>query len=330
MFAPKLVPGDEIRVIAPSTSMIILKEAQTDLAVQRLTDLGFKVTFGKNADAHDEFFSSSISERIEDLHQAFVDPNVKGILTAIGGYNSNQLLKYIDYNLIASNPKILCGYSDITALQLAIFHKTGLVTYSGPHFSSFGMKHGFEYTMESFLDAVTNDAPYEINTSPTWSDDAWYLDQEDRVFHDQSGYSILSEGEAEGTLIGGNLCTMNLLQGTEYMPSLKDAILFIEDDEETHSRSFDRDLQSLLHLPEASSIKALLIGRFQKASNITDEALRKIIMSKEELKGIPVIANVNIGHVHPFATVPIGAVASIKARDGQTEIFIEQSSFRKL
>jgi muramoyltetrapeptide carboxypeptidase len=324
MFAPKLVPGDEIRVIAPSTSMIILKEAQVDLAVERLAKLGFNVTFGKNADAHDEFFSSSIAERIEDLHDAFADPNVKGILTAIGGYNSNQLLKYIDFDLIAANPKIFCGYSDITALQLAIYQKTGLVTYSGPHFSSFGVKHGLEYTMESFLQAVTNDAPYEVVPSKTWSDDAWYLDQENRTFHEQNGYLILQEGEAEGKLVGGNLCTMNLLQGTEFMPSLKDSILFIEDDEESHSRSFDRDLQSLLHLPDADSIKALLIGRFQKNSNITEEALRKIISSKEELRNIPIIANVNIGHVQPFSTLPIGTIATVKAADGQTEIFIEQ------
>lgn len=324
MFAPKLAPGDEIRVIAPATSMIILKEAQVDLAVERLTKLGFFVTFGKNADVHDELFSSSIEERIEDLHEAFTDPNVKGILTAIGGYNSNQLLKYIDYSLIAANPKVFCGYSDITALQLAIYEKTGLVTYSGPHFSSFGVKHGLEYTLESFLEAVTNDAPYEIIPSKTWSDDAWYLDQENRTFHEQQGYMVIQEGEAEGRLIGGNLCTMNLLQGTEFMPSLKDSILFIEDDEESHSRTFDRDLQSLLHLPDAGLIKAVLIGRFQKNSNVTEEALRKIILSKEELKNIPIIANVNFGHVQPFATLPIGAVATVKAVDGETEIFIEQ------
>lgn len=324
MFAPKLVPGDEIRIIAPATSMIILKGAQLDQAVERLTQLGFKVTLGKYADAHDEFFSSSIEERIEDLHEAFTDPNVKGILTAIGGYNSNQLLKYIDYDLIASNPKVFCGYSDITALQLAIYKKTGLVTYSGPHFSTFGVKHGLEYTLNSFLDAVTNDAPYEISPSETWSDDAWYLEQENRTFHENDGYMVIREGEASGKLIGGNLSTMNLLQGTEFMPSLKDSILFIEDDEESHSRSFDRDLQSLLHLPDAASIKALLIGRFQKNSNVTEEALRKIILSKVELRNIPIIANVNFGHVQPFATLPIGSFATVKAASDKTEIFIEQ------
>ncbi|CAM4051730.1 S66 family peptidase [Mesobacillus thioparans] len=324
MFAPKLVPGDEIRVIAPATSMVILKGAQLDLAVERLTQLGFKVTFGKNADAHDEFFSSSIEERIEDLHEAFADGNVKGILTVIGGYNSNQLLKYIDFDLIAANPKIFCGYSDITALQLAIYKKTGLVTYSGPHFSTFGVKHGLEYTLNSFLDAVTNDAPYEISPSETWSDDAWYLEQENRTFHENDGFMVIQEGEARGRLIGGNLGTMNLLQGTEFMPSLKDSILFIEDDEESHSRSFDRNLQSLLHLPDAGSIKALLIGRFQKNSNVTEEALRKIILSKEELRNIPIIANVNFGHVQPFATLPIGSFVTIKAASDETELFIEQ------
>ncbi|PLR98877.1 S66 family peptidase [Bacillus sp. T33-2] len=323
MIPAKLVPGDEIRVIAPSTSMAIIKEAQIGIAVNRLNSLGFKVTFGKNTGAHDEFFSSSIAERLEDLHDAFADRNVKGVLTAIGGYNSNQLLKYIDYELILNNPKVFCGYSDITALQSAIYKKTGLVTYSGPHFSSFGVKHGFEYTLESFLSAVTNDAPYTVEPSPAWSDDPWFLDQENRTFIEQDGYLVVQEGSASGKLIGGNLCTLNLLQGAEYMPSLKDAILFVEDDYESHGRTFDRDLQSLLHLPDAKDIKALLIGRFQKDSGVTDEAIRHIIATKEELKGIPVIANVNFGHVQPFAAIPIGVSASVKAAGSNTEIIIE-------
>lgn len=324
MLADRLKPGDEIRVIAPSRSMAIIKGEQLRIAQERLNRLGFTVTFGKNAEVHDAFFSSSIEERVDDLHDAFADPNVKGILTVIGGYNANQLLKYIDFELIKSNPKVFCGFSDITALQGAIYRKTGLISYSGPHFSSFGVKHGFEYTLESFISAVTNDAPYEIFPSSHWSDDPWYLDQEDREFIKQDGYMILHEGQAEGTLIGGNLSTLNLLQGTEYMPSLENSILFIEDDEESHPLAFDRDLQSLLHLPDARGIKGILIGRFQKNSQVTEEALRMIIASKKELKGIPVIANVNFGHVHPFATIPIGGIASISAHGPSIEIWVEQ------
>jgi muramoyltetrapeptide carboxypeptidase len=327
MFPAKLQPGDEIRVIAPSTSMAMLKEKQIEIAVDRLHQLGFTVSFGKNVHVHDEFFSSSIEERLEDLHDAFRDQNVKGILTAIGGYNSNQLLKYIDYELIRANPKVFCGYSDITALSLAIYKKTGVITYSGPHFSSFGMVKGFEYTLHSFLDAVTNDSPYDISPSPFWSDDPWYLDQEHRTFVEQKHYHVIQEGSAEGRLIGGNLSTIHLLQGTEFMPSLKDAILFIEDDVETHPHRFDRELQSLLHLPDANDIRAILIGRFQKDSNMTDAALEKIIKSKRELKNIPVIGNVNIGHVQPIATIPIGAVATIRAKGTESEIIIEQREY---
>lgn len=324
MLAERLKPGDEIRVIAPARSMAIIKGEQLRIAQERLNQLGFTITYGKNAELHDEFFSTSIEERIEDLHDAFTDPNVKGILTVICGYNANQLLNYIDFEIIKNNPKILCGFSDITALQGAIYKKTGLITYSGPHFSSFGVKHGFEYTLDSFINAVTNDAPYEILASSDWSDDPWYLDQEDRHFIKNNGYTVIQEGDAEGRLIGGNLCTLNLLQGTEFMPSLKDSILFIEDDEESHALTFDRDLQSLLHLPDAQGIKGILIGRFQKNSQVTEEALRKIIESKKELHGIPVIADVNFGHVQPYATIPIGGRAAIKAKGFESEIWIEQ------
>ncbi|MCS0672096.1 S66 peptidase family protein [Cytobacillus firmus] len=324
MLAERLKPGDEIRVIAPSRSMAIIKGEQLRIAQERLNQLGFTITYGKNAELHDEFFSTSIEERIEDLHDAFTDPNVKGILTVIGGYNANQLLNYIDFEIIKNNPKIFCGFSDITALQGAIYKKTGLITYSGPHFSSFGVKHGFEYTLDSFINAVTNDAPYEILASSDWSDDPWYLDQEDRHFIKNNGYTVIQEGDAEGKLIGGNLCTLNLLQGTEFMPSLKDSILFIEDDEESHALTFDRDLQSLLHLPDAQGIKGILIGRFQNNSQVTEEALRKIIESKKELHGIPVIADVNFGHIQPYATIPIGGRAAIKAQGFESEIWIEQ------
>ncbi len=105
MFADKLQPGDEIRIIAPSTSMAMVKGKQIELAKDRFNKLGFSVSFGKNVEVHDEFFISSIEERLEDFHDAFRDQNVKGILSAVGGYNSNQLLNYLDYDLIKAESK---------------------------------------------------------------------------------------------------------------------------------------------------------------------------------------------------------------------------------
>lgn len=323
MFAQRLKPGDQIRVIAPSASMAIVKEKQLEIAENRLRQLGFHVSYAKNVHNHDEFYSTSVEDRIEDIHEAFFDSKVKAILTAIGGYNANQLLHKIDFDLIKKNPKVFCGYGDVTALNLAIYKKTDLVTYSGPHFSTFGVKHGIEYSMGMFLNAVTNDAPYEIYPSSHWSDDPWYKEQEDREWVKQDGYLVLQTGDAEGRLIGGNLSTLNLLQGTEYMPSLRDTILFIEEDSESHPQDFERKLQSLLQQIDAKEIKAILIGRFQKETNMTEQALRKIIATMREIAHLPIIANINYGHVHPMATLPIGAWATVTASADECEIFIE-------
>ncbi len=324
MLPKRLAPGDEIRVIAPSTSLALVKEKQIELATDRFVQLGFTVTFGKHVYDHNEFFTTSIEQRIEDLHDAFQNPNVKGIIAGLGGYHTNQLLPHIDFDLIRENPKIFCGYGDITALHGAIYKKTGLITYYGPFFSSFGIKHGADYTLQSFIEAVTNDAPLEIEPSQTWSEDPWHLEQEDRTYIQSAGYSVIQEGRAEGKLVGGTLSTLNLLQGTKYMPSLENAILFIDEDEESHPQRFDRDLQSLLQLPDASKIKGIMIGRFQTASNVTEAALRKIIADKGELAGIPVIANVNFGHVQPIATIPYGAEAVISGFGTDITISIEQ------
>lgn len=179
---------------------------------------------------NEDFLCGSISDRVEDLHEAFKERNVKAILTVIGGYNINQLLDYIDYALIKDNPKILCGFSDITALSNAIYSKTGLVTYYGPHFSSFGMKYGFDYTLNYFKEMLTDSKEVIIKNSSEWSDDSWYKDQENREFIKNDGMKAINHGKTEGRIIGGNLCTLNLLQGTEYMPEAEDAILFLEDD----------------------------------------------------------------------------------------------------
>lgn len=314
----KLNVGDEIRIIAPSRSMRILSESVIQLAIERLEKLGLKVTFAKNVSnsINDDFKCASISDRVEDLHEAFKDKNVKAILTVIGGYNVNQILDYIDYDLIRNNPKILCGFSDITALSNAIYAKTGLVTYYGPHFSSFGMKYGFDYTMQYFKKMLMNDEKIIIKNSDEWSDDSWFKNQEDRKFIKNSGMKIIHPGNVKGKIIGGNLCTLNLLQGTEYMPNIDNSILFIEDDDLVGNefiREFDRDLQSLLHHSKEKNIKGIIIGRAEINSNMNDNKWRKIIETKKELKNIPVIIDANFGHTTPIFTFPIGGNVEIKA-----------------
>lgn len=324
MLPQKLKPGDEIRVIAPSSSLGIISQTNRDLAVKRLGELGLTISYSKNSEEIDEFESSSIESRVADLHEAFSNKNVKGILTAIGGFNVNQILKYLDYGLIKNNHKVLCGYSDITALSNAIYAKTGLINYSGPAFSTFGILKGNDYTVDYFRKCLMEENPFEIKSSEEWSDDKWYLDQNTREFIKNEGSLPINEGETEGRIIGGNICTLNLLLGTEFMPSIKDAILFLEDDEESKLKHFDRNLQALLHQREFSQVKGLVIGRFQKASEATKEKIIKMIKTKKELENIPIIANLDFGHTSPLFTFPIGGTAKLSVKKEEVKLEIRE------
>ncbi|MBL2480217.1 LD-carboxypeptidase, partial [Klebsiella pneumoniae] len=137
-------------------------------------------------------------------------------------------------------------------------------TYSGPHFSSFGMEKGLEYTTDYFLQCLTSNKPIEVLPSETWSDDSWYIDQENRKFIKNEGYVSIHEGEATGDIIGGNMSTLNLLQGTSYMPNLKDKILFLEEDSLTGTstlKTFDRYLHSLMQQQDFEYVKGIVIGK---------------------------------------------------------------------
>ena len=316
IYPKKLEKGDEIRVIAPARSMSIISSENRVIANQRFSELGFKVTFGKYVEESDEFRSSSIKSRVTDLHNAFKDKKVKAIFAVIGGFNSNQLLKYIDWGIIKNNPKIFIGYSDITALENAIFAKTGVITYSGPAWSTFAQKLHFEYTMDYFKKCLMENDLIDIKPSDNWTNDAWHKDQEKRELIKNDGWLIINNGKASGTIIGGNLCTLNLLQGTEYFPNLNNSILFLEDDDDgSKNIGFDRDLQSLIHLPSFKGVRGIVIGRFEKTSDMTNEKLIKIIKTKAELDKIPVIANVDFGHTSPIITFPIGGVVSIDTKN---------------
>ena len=327
MVPNKLKAGDEVRVIAPSRSMAILGEDCKKLATERLEELGLKVTFGKHVmEADPDYFAASKEARVEDLNDAFRDPNVRAILTVIGGFNSNQILDYIDYEAIKNDPKIFCGFSDITALSNAIHAKTDVVTYSGPHYSSFGMLKGFEYTLEYFKKMFFEENEFEITSSNEWSDDAWFIDQENRKFIPNDGMFIINEGEAEGDIIGGNLCTLNLLQGTEYMPNIENKVLFLEDDDmagKIFLMEFDRNLQSLIHMPEFKTVRGIVLGRSQVATEMTKEKWIKLIKNKPELANIPVVAGADFGHSTPIFTFPVGGHARVKAKDGKIEIFVK-------
>ncbi|QKT05528.1 S66 peptidase family protein [Mycoplasma sp. OR1901] len=319
-----LKQGDEIRVIAPARSLKLIDDKNIKLAVQRLESLGLKVTFGKNVFNVENRMSASIKDKVEDIHEAFLDKNVKAILTVIGGFNSHQLLPYIDWEIIRNNPKIFSGFSDITSLHLAILKHCNFPTFYGPHFSSFSMIKNSDYMVEQFKNMFMNDLD-EINLEPSkiWSDDLWFLDQENRDLNVNDGWWNIQTGIAKGKIIGGNLSTILLINGTSNFPEInEDIILAVEIVSLFDYDNFERMLVALIQSTWFKHVKGLLIGRFPIGSKISHEDLEILLKTKIELKNIPIIANMDFGHTMPISVIPLGLLTEMKVdKDTQIKLF---------
>ena len=304
----KLKKGDHIRVVSPSSSIEHIGGFDANVrAKEKLEELGFDVSFSSNYFEHDLFDSASIASRVEDLHEAFLDSSVDAVLATIGGFNCNELLPYLDYDLIAQNPKIFCGYSDTTALLNAIYAKTGMQTYMGPSYSSFKMKEGQEYQSQSWLNAVTQD-DYDLVPSKEWSSDPWYDPTQPRHFM-PTEWKVYNAGKASGTIIGGNLSTFSLLRGTPYAPQAENYILFMEEAEGYPPEHFLRELAALLQA--YPNPQAVIIGRFPKECEMTEEILLAILDKHPLLKTIPVLYDLDFAHTQPLFTITIGAQATL-------------------
>lgn len=175
------------------------------------------------------------------------------------------------------------------------------------------MRDHLDQTLTWFQQAVLTDRPFEIRPADQWTDDPWFLDQDTRTLEPSSGWWPLQPGTAAGRLVGGNLCTFNLLQGTPYRPSLAGAVLLVEDDYLTNPVEFARNLTSVLQLPDAAELTGMVIGRFQRASRVDRHILGAIIDRQPVLSGLPVLANVDVGHTSPLATLPIGGHVELHA-----------------
>lgn len=326
IFPPKLKRGDEARVVTPARSIklpFITQEVQ-QLAAERLEGIGLKVTFGNHVGAKNHFSSSSVEDRVSDLNQAFQDSSVKMVLSVIGGFNSSETLPFLDYEKIRKNPKILCGYSDITALSNGIFAKTSLVTYSGPHFFEFGNQKGFEYTGDYFKKCLFSDEPFQVVPSTSWSNDRWANNQTARTFTPNEGPFTISKGKARGTILGGSLVTFQGLAGTPFFPGFANTILFLEEDDGEDLFTFNRNLTSLTLRSDFTEVRGIGIGRFQPESKISRLDLVEVVKNNRALQAIPIIGGLDFGHTTPKITFPIGGTCEILAEGDSPTVTIEK------
>ena len=288
LIANKLNIGDTIGVIAPSGAIVGKNMAELENAKEIVEKAGFKVKFSKNIFSNTNGYSATAKEKVEDLNDMFSDKDVKMIWCAKGGANSNSMFEYIDYNIIKNNPKIICGYSDITSIANIINAKTGLVTFSATNFKTIAT----DETDFSFKEALKR------------------FVEENRELGKASDYTVIKDGIAEGELIGGNLSLTKELVCGKYNIDFIDKILFIE---EFGLESFPELVSNYLYYMKQNEvfdkIKGLWIGSYNHESNVK---LEKIVLDVLENEyDFPIIKSENFGHIENKIAIPIGAKARI-------------------
>jgi muramoyltetrapeptide carboxypeptidase len=315
----KLKLGDSIGIFSPSSPITCTCPIRFARAKEYLRNKGFKIVEGNLTGKYDFYRSGSIMERAEELNALIRNPEIKCIMSTVGGMNSNSILPYIDYEAIKRNPKIIIGYSDVTAILLAIYAQTGITTYYGPALvASFGELPPFvDWTYKYFKELLIEEMefPYTLNDPLFWTEESIDWETQNRAKEQNDNQLVTVHGGiARGRLIGGNLNTMQGIWGSKYMPTIKDGdILFIEDaqkDAATVERSF-----SLLKVNGVlDTISGIILGKHQLFDD--SETGRKPYEILLEVMGdnkVPFIADFDCCHTHPMMTIPIGCEIELNA-----------------
>ncbi len=284
-----LKSGSTIGVIAPASAA---KRKQTKLGIAYLEDQGYKVVTSTHLNKGLKYLAGEDSIRLKNLENFILNPEIDAIICVRGGYGLLRILEKIDYEKIKSiPPKILVGYSDLTALQLALLKKSNWVTYSGPMVAS-EMGNDFSQFSENWLWKVLTLNNGELN---------FQNPKEDKI-------KIINSGIAEGNLIGGCFSLITPLLGTEFMPSLKNNILFLEDVGEP-SYKIDKMLQTLKLHGVFEQISGLIIGKFSGSFKENDKknfTLEELLKDTIHNINFPIISNFAYGHIKQRFTMPVG------------------------
>lgn len=285
---PPLRPGDTIGVIAPAGPV---DRDEIQPAIDLLKERGYHTLLSLNLFKKKGYLAGHDEARLEDFHAMFADSGIKAILCARGGFGTIRLLDRIDYDLVRSNPKVVAGYSDITALLFALFKETGLVTFHGPVLRN--LARDPEDNLGSLLETTSSGEPGTV---------------------DLSGGTALKRGSAKGMVIGGNLSLICSLIGTPYMPDLKGAILFIEDTNEPMYR-IDRMLTHLRLAGIIRNLSGLIAGDFTGCGE--PEELNRLLKEITHGINIPVVDGLPVGHGTQNRTIPMGISAELNTKDMQ-------------
>ena len=289
MLPKSLQKGDTIGLIAPSSP---LQPDRVESGTRYLESLGFRVKLGPHLKDSERFLAGSDADRASDIMSFFIDSEVKAIMATAGGYGSQRLLPLLDYDIILKNPKIVTGFSDTTALQLALFKKTGLVSYTGFTFrdSDTGKPNPL---IERTLLSCLMGKPYSI--------------EEGTKVHD---------GLVTGCLIGGTLSLISTLMGTPYQPDFKGKILFFE---EVWAEPFQVDAM-LSQLQQASvfdEVIGIIMGQFEycvaEHNPLRDGTIHDVLNEWSARFKVPCLKDFPYGHGDRRCVLPIGGQVTLNA-----------------
>jgi muramoyltetrapeptide carboxypeptidase len=297
----RLKKGDTISLITPSGPA---SKEQLEKAVYKFKNLGFNIVYKSSVLSRKGYLAGSDQERTDEIHEMFINPGVKAIICLRGGYGIHRILPMIDFELIRRNPKIIMGFSDITALLQAIFIKTRLVCFHGP----MGVSDFNDYNVNHFQNILMSD-------SENYTIDSFKF--EENQYSSEFQQFVIKNGTAEGELTGGNLTILSALMGTPFEPDFDKKIVFLEDIDEKPYR-IDRMLSHLLLTGKLQKATGILLGVFKGCEIdhvITTKEnsleLYEIISDKLSKLNIPSMYGFSFGHIKYVPVFPIGIKARI-------------------
>ena len=294
----RLKRGDTLGLIAPgyAISAEVLEETKATLS-----EMGFKTHNSARILGRHGYFSNTDQERVNDLNEMFAHPDISGIVCVRGGYGCTRIMEEVNYDLIRINPKVLLGFSDITALLNGIHQKTGLITFHGPVGSTLNDPYSISLLKQLVVDASENLKIYNAILEEDLRSDAEY-----------ERYTI-TNGTAEGKLVGGSLTLINALIGTPYEIDFTDKIVCLEDVEEAPYR-IDRMLTQLVSGPTFKKAAGIMFGvcaGCNTSTNPNSFSLKEVVLERIKPLGIPAVYGMSFGHIKNNFTFPIGLKAKL-------------------
>ena len=287
---PRLRRGSTIGLVAPASTPAT--EEHIEKGVAYLEQLGYRVKIGKYIRNMHGYLAGTDEERATDFNTMVCDKEVSAIFSIRGGYGTPRILRMIDYRSLKHHPKIIVGYSDLTALQLAILHKIGLITFSGP-MTGVEMWKGIDpYTEENFWRLLTSSKKIGELKNPI-----------------EDPLTIIKHGKGQGRFVGGNFSLLSCLMGTPFLPKLHQSILVLEDVDEAPYR-IDRMFAQLYNAGVLNKLAGLVLGKFTdcKPSDPKEPQLTidQILEEYSAKIKCPVLSNFQYGHIQRKLTIPIG------------------------